>query len=243
MVSKKIIIFVILISLILLGLFLYITLNNSFKIFTHQDCVDEPKLDPWGVESWTLCHYNAAKENNDLSICLKYFGRFSDERDKCLYYYAINKTSIDVCDRISRDYYGDDCYLELYKFNPEKACNSMNSVYKKGVCLSRVKGAEGDLDYCETEALDKDACYYNIGVKLNDPSGCDIISDDDSEHHRCLMGLAQSLSDLNVCDFSRDISGKDNCLFSASLTLLDSKGCLLINGSDLREQCIRRINS
>lgn len=141
-----------------------------------------------GIQS--LCYQNFAKKNNDVSICDNVGEQY--HKDKCYAYTSQELLDPAICPQIETDSWENKCWQYMaVGFKDESYCeNVATMVYIEDEdrmvpsgaivhCYSFTAKEKLDYTVChkipDENDYDKNQCYYDIAVKVNDSSICDYI--------------------------------------------------------------------
>lgn len=159
------------------------------------------------------CITQVAKNEEDESRCEQLGEGFGKVREECYKEVAIIKMNLNLCP----DYKQEECYREILSKSddPIRMCENLKTrgslwkCYKnidcsKSIniieCNLKVKEALVDIDFCkiETSEYDKNQCYKDFAIRLNNPELCMKIEGIGAPEP-CLKELAIINNNLDFC--------------------------------------------
>ncbi|MCK4429607.1 MAG: hypothetical protein KAU95_04475 [Candidatus Aenigmarchaeota archaeon] len=166
------------------------------------------------------CYYNLAIKLNDPSICDMTVG---ENKAKCYGTIAIRTNNITLCGEIEEGFkgYGNKIYCEekiLINSGDPASCEKLVDEWMRNKCYYKIAIDKLNSTFCEKAgSSDKSnsyesSCYYDLAMKLNDPSICAMLEEKSEIHvttelftSACFFKLALKLKDISLCENVNDV--------------------------------------
>ena len=119
-------------------------------------------------------------------------------------------------------------------------CNKKDNQLQIELCLKSVAERENLIDICEMiTVLDKENCYYNVAVGLEDLTICNKITDLNT-HENCLIKISELTDDPAICN-TVSKEEKTGCLERIANSTEDLEICKMIKTTRNKDLCIKNI--
>jgi hypothetical protein len=163
-----------------------------------------------------------------------------DDRRLC---YAITLENLTVLDDLTDNKLKDYYYIMyVYGGHYKNAilCDKIEDQNNKDSCYRQIGVALNNYGICDKihHQTEKDRCYESVAVALNDYDKCDKIHHQTKKDY-CYEMIGITLKNYTMCDKVQTPHTKDECYLKVGIALKDPNMCERITTQDIKNMCYK----